>query len=149
MTKHILVVLIAVFSSITAIAQPLSPVHWNIQAKKIVDNVYALTFEADIDRGWYIYSQHLEEGGPIPTTFNFEENPNIQLLGPVQEVGDLKEGFDKIFEMNIRKYSKKVSFIGLAKVNKPEAILKGSARFMACEEMRCLPPKTETFELVF
>jgi len=149
MAKYILVVLIAVFTSISAIAQPINPVSWKVEAKKIVDDIYALTFEADIDQGWYIYSQNLEEGGPIPTTFTFEENSNIQLLGPIQEVGNLKEGFDKVFEMNIRKYSKKVNFIGLAKISNPDTVLKGAARFMACEEMRCLPPKTEPFELIF
>ena len=50
-------------------SQILEPVHWNFEKNQISENQYELVFTADIDPDWAIYSQSVDEGGPIPTTF--------------------------------------------------------------------------------
>ena len=153
MIKYLLSIIcvffIVVDSNDATAQQTKQPVKWEFNATKVVDNVYALTFEANIDEGWYLYSQNIGEGGPIPTTFRFDENPNIELLSRVQESGDPKKGFDQLFEMDIIKYAKKVNFVALIKVKDPTTTLKGFVKSMSCNAMSCLPPKEVSFELDF
>lgn len=133
-------------SNITA--QNNTPVTWHISAKPVDANVYELTFNAEIQQGWYLYSQHLTDGGPVPTTFEFEQGASIKLLKDVEEDGAIQEQYDPNFDMQIRKYASQVSFYAVVEAN-PETILNGTIRYMACDAEKCLPPKVETFSFNF
>ena len=144
--KLVFSLLLTIFSLQLAIAQP-NPVKWSYEVEEINSSEYEVAFVASIDQGWAIYSQHLDpEKGPIPTSFNFEENKALQLLGTTEENGDKKEGFDPIFEMNLIKFANKVRFT--QKVKSPEGeVLKGQFRYMTCNSKSCLPPVTIDFSI--
>ena len=89
-----------------------NPVTWSVDAKHIEGSTYDLVFKADIDKGWNVYSQFIEEGGPIATSVTYESE-GLELLGKAQESGDKKEGLDAIFEMNLIKFSAKKPYICL------------------------------------
>ena len=98
-------------------AQILNPVKWSFESKKISDSEYDLIATAKLDRGWFIYSQFLVGDGPVPTALTFKLTPQYQLVGKAAEVSDHKKsGFDKIFEMNITKFSDEVKFIQRIKI---------------------------------
>ena len=126
-------------------AQILNPVKWSFESKKISDSEYDLIATAKLDRGWFIYSQFLVGDGPVPTALTFKLTPQYQLVGKAAEVSDHKKsGFDKIFEMNITKFSDEVKFIQRIKITGSTDI-KGSAEWQTCDDEKCLPPNQQDF----
>jgi len=124
------------------------PVKWRYEKKDLGNGEYLLQFIATIDKGWYLYSQNIADGGPIPTTFTFTESPDVTLLGKdkLEEVSShKKEGYDKIFEMKVIKYAEEVVFEKKVKLANSDSPVSGSLEFMTCDDTRCLPPATEDF----
>lgn len=116
-----------------------SPVEWSFSLGSSGDT-YAVLAEAEVADGWYIYSQFLDEGGPIPTSFNLETTSAVELVGAPTESGNKLSGFDELFGMEVTKYAKQASFSQGFKVADGTEQLVGTIRFMACTNMKCLPP---------
>ncbi|MGB1242013.1 MAG: cytochrome c biogenesis protein CcdA, partial [Chitinophagales bacterium] len=123
------------------------PVHWSFQKRDLGNGEYLLSFKAKIDDGWYIYSQDLADGGPLPTEFYFEPNGNISFTHPKpKEISDhKKEGYDNFFEMEVIKFGKEVTFEQQIKSTNPATEISGHVRFMTCDAERCLPPQNVEF----
>ena len=127
-------------------AQILDPVTWSFSSEKVDEKTYALHFSASMEPGWYVYSQHIDEGGPIPTTFHFESADHYTLQGETTESGPArKEGFDEIFQMDVIKYGQEVQFTQVVVVGDPSLPIQGYLEFMTCDDTRCLPPTEEDF----
>ncbi|PSJ72602.1 hypothetical protein C7N43_33370 [Sphingobacteriales bacterium UPWRP_1] len=127
-------------------AQNITPVKWNVSAQELGNNEFLLSFDAKIDKGWYIYSQHVEGPAPIPTTITFNKNAGFKLIGSIAEFGQLINNYDEFFEKNIRKFANKVSFQARVKTLTPETKVTGTLEFMACNNSRCLPPAKQVFD---
>jgi len=130
-------------------AQITDPVSWEYSAEHVEDNTYLLTFKANIEKGWYLYSQHLDDGGPIPTSFSFEESKDYKLLNEVEENGAFVEGFDEMFEMQIRKYKEFAEFKVKVESDKEAFKVEGVVEFMTCDDHKCLPPTDVEFVFDF
>jgi thiol:disulfide interchange protein DsbD len=128
-----------------AVFGQLNPVKWTYQAQKAGNGEYDLVFTAHIQDGWYVYSQYLEsDEGPIRTTFTFDENTKVEMVGKNAEAGHKHEGFDDLFGMNVIKFSGEPTFTQRVKV-KSATQLSGRLEFMTCDNERCLPPKEVEF----
>ncbi len=139
------------FFPFTAVAQDagiLTPVSWDFAVEATdQENEYILTFTADIDEGWVIYSQYLEsDDGPIATEFNYESEGH-ELLGKNEEIGTLKSEYDAIFEMDLKKLSGKVDFKQKIKTDGTLKAVTGYLVFMCCDKERCLPPTDVEFSI--
>ena len=146
--KHTYFILLALlFSSISLLAQETNPVTWSFFAEKTGTQEYTITYSADVIPGWYIYSQHTDPSGPIPTGFYANENPTIELVGEVIEEGKKKEGFDTLFEVNVIKFSGLVLFRQKVKLKENATNLTGYLEFMACDNEQCLPPQEVEFDI--
>jgi thiol:disulfide interchange protein len=127
-------------------AQMFNPVKWKSSFQAISDTEFDLIFTAVIDEGWYIYSQHIGEDGPVPTTFSFEEGAHFERVGAVKEQGDHRsEGHDELFDMHIVKFAKRAVFTQRVKVKDITKPIAASVQFMTCDHERCLPPSDEDF----
>lgn len=124
-------------------AQILNPVKWSFTAQPLAGDTFALHIRASIDPGWHVYSQQAGDG-PIPTSFTFEDNPAVKLLGTVAEKGKQIKEFDKVFNSELRFYADSVDFIQHVLVG-GDATLTGSLEFMVCNDVNCLPPKEVPF----
>lgn len=129
------------FFTTTTFGQRPEPVKWSTKVEALDNNEFNLIFDAFIDKDWYLYSQHLDEGGPIPTTFDFSGNSDVQLLGKVQEIGEVVEAYEALFEMTVRKYKDQVRFKAKVKSSKSLTNLKVPLRYMSCNETACIPLK--------
>ena len=109
---------------------------------------YTLIFEAKIDEGWTVYSQFLDEDGPIPTSINFEPEEGFKKLGDAEELGAKKEGHDAFFGIDVTKFTSEQPFIIKQKirVDKDTEVIKGYLTYMACDKEKCLPPSDVDFE---
>jgi len=129
----------------SAVALAQNPVKWTMEAKKVKKGEYLLVFEGKIQGDWAVYSQFLEEGGPIATSINFEDWGAAAAVGTVEESGDERiEGRDEIFDMDLIKYKGKVRFTQLVKTKSPTTV-KGYLTYMCCNSESCLPPRNEEF----
>jgi thiol:disulfide interchange protein len=124
-----------------------TPVHWKFASVAIAENKYAVTFTANIDKGWHLYSQFLKDGGPVPTTFKFDNAPDLSLVGKVTEKPIALSGFDQSFQMTILYHEHQVTFTQIVKTKDPDAHLRGVLNFMVCSGQKCLPPTDVNFEI--
>jgi thiol:disulfide interchange protein len=131
---------------LTAFSQILDPVKWRYSSEIVNDKEAYIIITADIEPGWHIYSQDVEDGGPIPTSFKFEPG-NYQLIGKTVESPAPKIKFDNSFKMNVATLEKTVVFKQKIKLTKPEIQVSGSLEFMVCDDKQCLPPDERTFNI--
>ena len=125
----------------------MDPVQWSFESQKVDDNHYDLIITADVNDGWYIYSQNMEEGGPIPTSFFFNVTPGFTPDGAPIEKGDKKEGYDEIFGMNVISLKGKVLFTQRIKLSGKVDKVSGYLEFMTCNGEVCMPPKSVDFDI--
>ncbi|MFG6686099.1 protein-disulfide reductase DsbD family protein [Mariniflexile sp. HNIBRBA6329] len=128
-------------------AQILEPVKWYTSVEKISDTEYKLISKAKIDSGWHLYSQMVPEGGPIPTTFTYDDSEGgFKLLGNTSE----EEGHivnDPVFGMKIKFFEKTAIFEQKIEISGEQSTLNAFVEFMVCDDTRCLPPSE--MDLVF
>ena len=134
--------------SFTGFSQILNPVKWEFGSEKISDTEYNLVFVAKIETHWALYSQFVEEGGPLPTIFSFESGPNFDLIENVTESESNKvTQHDPVFDMVVSKYYDKAIFKQRISVKSPEFNVDGNIDFMTCDDTKCtyLPDNPFTF----
>ncbi len=124
-------------------AQIFQPVKWSATAENKTDQSATIVLKATIDKGWHLYAQHIDEGGPIPTEFEFlKQEGNYGLVGETSEEKGI-EKFDAIFEMNIKYFENEAVFKQQIKLlNKSLNTVEVDVTFMVCDDTKCLPPDT-------
>jgi thiol:disulfide interchange protein len=146
-TKTLIVMLFWILYSAGAIAQMHNPVKWefHLEDENPEQSTVVLVFKANIEQGWHIYGQDIEEGGPVPTTFYFEENSGFQLFGPV--VGRTKtiEKYEEMFDMEISYFDEEAVFEQEIKLDSKNVVIEGVVAFMVCNDETCLPPSEVPF----
>ncbi|MDD4514961.1 cytochrome c biogenesis protein CcdA [Massilibacteroides sp.] len=144
--KKIYSILLFLVLVITAHAQILTPVKWDIKLEQTGKPEKEIVFTAVLDAGWHLYDMDLPEGGPVSTSFTFEKIKGVELVGkPIASVAPTTV-YDELFSMNLRWYADKVSFKQKIKVTDPAKFnLVGEVEFMACNDETCLPPDRVEF----
>ncbi|MGV6830158.1 MAG: protein-disulfide reductase DsbD family protein [bacterium] len=144
-----LLFLFFVFLTALGNSQIFDPVSWDYSATKNSEQEFTIILKADLDEGWALYSQFVDEGGPIPTEFTFQENSSYNLMGSVEESDTNKStGHDAIFDMVVSKFKKEAVFSQKVKLNGTEVSIKGSVYYQVCNDERCLMPTEKEFEFV-
>jgi len=128
-------------------AKIFDPVKWSYSSEKINDKEFDLLITAKIEKGWHLYSQFIEEGGPIPTSFKFNPSAAYKLIGKVTESPKPITAFDKNFNIEIAWHKDQVVFKQRISLNKPITAITGVLEFMVCDDQRCLPPAEVEFEI--
>jgi thiol:disulfide interchange protein DsbD len=132
-----------------ASSQILNPVSWEFESKKLNDSEYELTFIANIDEHWAVYSQYIEEGGPIPTSFIFEESEAFTLIDSVIEAEENRvTKHDPVFDMMLSKFYDKGVFTQKIRLLTEETVIKGELSYMTCDDEKCLAPTDVPFEFL-
>ena len=122
---------------------------WTYSIKKLADNQYEVHMTANPPIGWHIYSQFTPDGGPIPTSFSFNKNALIALVGKVVEKGKLIKYFDKNFKVDVKYFEGKADFVQIIKVKgKLKTNLSGEVESMICNDRTCMPPVTQKFNVL-
>ena len=124
----------------TAFAQIQDPVQFKTELKTISDTEILIVFTGTIDEGWHVYSTDLPEGGPISATFNTDKMEGLELDGKLIPQGKEIENYDKMFEMNVRYFEDKATFIQKLKVTAANYFIEGYLQYGSCNDENCLPP---------
>jgi len=142
-------VLCLLLLALPAFAQILEPAKWQFSQESLGNEEYLLHFDVTLDKGWNIYSQFISDEGPVPTSFTFEKNKKVEIIGIAEEKGEhVKEGMDEIFGIMLKKYTEHVRFTQKVKA-KDGAELIGYVEFMTCDDEKCLPPTQVDFTFKF
>ena len=124
--------------SFSASSQILNPVKWEFGSEKITDTEYTLVFVAKMDPHWALYSQFVEEGGPLPTLFSFESSPSFERIETVTESDANKvTQHDPVFEMVVSKFYDKAVFKQRVRVKSSAFTMRGNIDFMTCDDSKC------------
>lgn len=145
--KKFLVSLIITFATISGFSQIHNPTKWIFSANKITDSEMELVMKTSIEEGWHLYSQFIEDGGPVATSFTFTKSKDYSLIGKVEEKSKVIRAHDNAFDMDILFFEHEAIFVQKIKVNNPEVTVTGSVTFMLCNDMQCLPPDEKEFSV--
>ncbi|RKD91016.1 protein-disulfide reductase DsbD family protein [Mangrovibacterium diazotrophicum] len=144
MKKFSALILLALIA-LQSFAQIQEPVKWSFDSKQNGDEVQ-LIFKATIDEGWHLYDTQLPEGGPVPTSFHFNDNSQIEFVGKMTTNPAPIDKFDDTFQMELRYFGKKAEFIQVVKLKTTEPVtIDGYLEFMCCNDETCLPPTEVDF----
>jgi len=117
-------------------AQMQEPVKW----KYSINDSGEIVFHASVDQGWHLYDMNLPDGGPIPTSFEFDEIKGAELAGKVFTNSKIHSQYDDMFKMTVRWFEENPTFIQKLKIkNKADFLIKGSINYMACNDQSCVP----------
>lgn len=141
----VLTYLFALIGMLPMLAQMQEPVKFQTELKKISDTEAELVFNATIDAGWHLYSTDLPEDGPVSATINFDKMEGAELVGKLTPQGKVIEHFDNMFEMTLRYFEGKGTFVQKVKFTGGNYALKGYLQYGACNDENCLPPTDVEF----
>jgi thiol:disulfide interchange protein len=128
-------------------AQIYDPVTWDFDFEKKGENRYELIFTATIEEHSHIYSMDIPEGGPIPTSLNFDTIPGFKVDGKAYEVTKPEEIFDEAFGFKIKTFSNKAEFRQKITAINSSFTVTGAVNYMACNNATCSPPKDVEFSI--
>jgi thiol:disulfide interchange protein DsbD len=145
-TTKVFFAAVLLLSCLKGSSQILTPVKWSYGAKKISATEAVVFIKATIDAGWHLYSQTVEEGGPVKTTFTYAPAKEYKLNGTTQEPKPIVR-MEPAFGMKVAFFEKSVIFQQKVKVSKFPVTVKGSVEYMVCNDEKCLPPDTKSFSI--
>ena len=125
------------------LGQVQNPVKWEAKYSELPNGEAEIIVTASIEKGWHTYSQNISpDAGPVPTTVNFSPGSNYEMIGKSIEE-NVKEEFDKTFEMKIASFEgKAIIKQKLKRKNLKEFQTPIKIEYMVCNDKQCLPPKT-------
>lgn len=117
-------------------------ISWKYSLKDAGNGEVELIADATIERGWHMYDSEIPDGGPTPTSIDFDELAGAEPIGKFSAV-DKKPNvkFDDIFNMQIGTYDNSVRFVQKLKITNKDAFkAEGAVRAQACDDSSCTPP---------
>ena len=133
--------------TIISFSQIYDPVTWEFSWENKGEGEYDIIFIATVEDKSHLYGMDIPEGGPIPTTFTFNESPDYELVGNTREMDEGEIVFDQAFEMEIKYFSGEVEFRQTVRSGADRFNVIGYVTYMACDDERCSPPQDEEFNL--
>lgn len=133
----------------------LRPVRWTVvggsSPREVVSGrTIAVTLQAEIAKGWHIYSLTQKPGGPIPLSIRLLNSADVLIRGVINAPKP-ERIFDKNFGMETELYSGSPRFT--IPIGVPGRSLTGmrklqiAARFQVCSATLCLPARTDKLDL--
>jgi thiol:disulfide interchange protein DsbD len=146
--KKLIILFLLISSTKFISAQILTPVHWSYAAKRMSDTEAVVFMKANIDKGWHVYSQNVQKGGPVKTAITFTPSKSFTLMGkPIEPTPTNR--FEKVFNMNISFFADEVIFQQKIKIKSKAPIkVNGNIHYMTCNDEKCLPPDDASFTVM-
>ena len=135
-----LTLFLSVLLAVAAHAQMMDPVHFSSELKMLGGDQAEIIFSGTIDDGWHVYSTDLGNDGPIQATFNKVKMEGAETVGKLMPRGNEVKQFDKMFNMELRFFEKKATFVQKIRFTKPEYDIDCFLEYGTCSDEMCLPP---------
>lgn len=109
-----------------------------------------LTLEAQIAKGWHIYSLTQKPGGPVPLRIELVGAADVLVRGIIK-APQPERAFDKNFGIETELYSGNPQFTIPVGVSGRSVTgirrFQVAARYQVCSESLCLPPRTDKVDV--
>ncbi len=138
--------LLALLITLGLPAQMVDPVHFTTNLRMLDGGKGEIVFQAAIEPGWHVYSTDLGNDGPISASFNSVKMEGVELVGKLKAKGDEKKEFDKLFDMQLRYFEHKTTFVQTIKFTKTQYLIDCFLEYGACNDEMCLPPSQVEFK---
>ncbi|MBP5687200.1 MAG: thioredoxin family protein [Muribaculaceae bacterium] len=139
-TKRLLNILIAItLCAFVTQAQMLNPVKWTKSIKMTDDKNGVITFTANIDKGWHMYSNDTPDGGPIPLSIKWDKKEGVKLVGGLKHSKAPQTLDDEMFGMKVRQWEGTVSLSQNFTTTADKYKIEGEVSYQACSDQGCLP----------
>ncbi|MFO7789851.1 MAG: cytochrome c biogenesis protein CcdA [Bacteroidota bacterium] len=122
-------------------AQQENPATWEITTEKADNDHINLIMNANIKNNWHLYTINMDEGGPMPLVFEFDESDEYKTIGAVQESPKPVESYDDVFDVDVKYQEKSATYTQKFKVlTDADFTIKGIIDGQACfEDGQCVP----------
>jgi len=136
-------------------AADLRPVKWTLVGGAHIRDVASgrtvpVTVQADIAKGWHIYSLTQKAGGPIPLRLELLGAGDVRVRGVIKAPAPARK-FDKNFGIETELYSGSPRFT--LPIGVPGKAVSGvrkfqiGARYQVCSDKLCLPARTDKLDV--
>jgi DsbC/DsbD-like thiol-disulfide interchange protein len=137
--------------TLTSASASLRPVRWSLvgdRARKLtVGRAVPITVQADIAKGWHIYSLNQKPGGPIPLRIQLLGATDVIIRGVI-DAPKPERLFDNNFGIETELYSGSPRFtipVGVpGRAGTGTRKIQVAARYQVCSDKLCLPPRTDS-----
>jgi thiol:disulfide interchange protein DsbD len=137
--KKVVILGVLLILTISLKAQLVDPVKWKTTSNNLESGIAEITFDASIGMHWHLYSQYFDDGGPVKTTFYFDESNKFELIGTPSESPEPEQVFDDVFKINVKYFSNKAQFIQKIKLLTDEAFeITGAIEYQVCQDDKCV-----------
>ncbi len=124
-----------IISTVSAVAQ----ISFNVSYERVSSSELDIVFTGKMQDEWHIYSAYLEEGGPIPTTFNIDNIKGAKVKGGLKEGSGKKTIYDDIFEMSVGYFEGTVVFTQRIELTEKDYAIEGYLDYQICRDGACQP----------
>lgn len=140
MIKYINFISLFLFYCYHSSAQIQEPVQWRCH----INESGAVIFQATVEKGWHLYDMDLPEGGPISTSFEFEQISGAELAGKVYTDSKIHSQYEEMFGMTVRWFAENPVFVQKLKItDKAKFQITGRIGYMSCNDENCIPGEEE------
>ncbi|MBK6265905.1 thioredoxin family protein [Marivirga sp. S37H4] len=128
----------------SSIGQVMKPISWSdaIVPQNInVGDTIILSFQAEIDENWYLYSSDFDpELGPMVTEFDFELNDTYELVDSIIPINPSR-GYDEIWEGEYTYFKGKGEFQHKVIIKSIPYYISGTYNYQVCSDVdgKCIP----------
>lgn len=139
MKKFLLSLWGLVFFSVLGFAQE-NPVKWNCSVEYLKGNEAVLVIKAEVGGGYHLYSQNMDENGPMPTSFIFPDSKDFTLIGKPAESPTPIEETDEIFGTIVRFFAQNAEFRQKITINTEKDFeIAATVDYQVCDDETCIP----------
>ena len=125
-------------------AQVIKPISWEssiLEENLEVGDTATLSFRAEIDENWYLYSSDFDPDlGPMLTEFEFVEDDSYQLVDSIIPINP-SEGYDEIWEGDYTYFKGKGEFQQKVIIKETPFKIETSNSYQVCSDVdgKCIP----------
>ncbi len=148
MKKIGILILLFIFQFVHVQGQITNAITWknslSNEYPKIGEEV-TLIMEAKIKKGYHIYSsKRSAKDSYMPTELILDKvAKGVQIVGKLEEFGELHKQYDEVFEDDMYFYEDKVVFKQKLKIISKEVNIRGVLKYQICDTMQCVPGDNE------
>ena len=146
MKRLLLVILLTVILPISICGQIMDPVRFSSQLNFLEGDEAEIVFSGTVDNGWHVYSTDIGDGGPVSATFHAVKMDGVETVGDLKPQGKVIKQYDKMFDMELRFFEHKASFVQKIRFTKSHYVIDCYLEYGACSDEMCLPPSQVEFK---
>lgn len=141
LSRTLLTVLFTLLCGVVpSVGQMLHPLSWNVRFEAEGENEGTIIIDAQIERGWHLYDVNMPEGGPDPTSIEWDKSKmkNVEVVGGLIPSRKAEKKVDMFFLMEVGSWEKSITFRQKVNLlNAEDYHIEGTIVGQVCNDQTC------------